>query len=291
MSTLLLLSLTSCILDRTGQSATESIRREVAMHGARLGNVETTLDDAERRVAQLEEFVRDRGQQEILKMETMEELRGEVARLRGDLELMRHETTTVGKTTEEQLADAQFRVAWLESRAAQLEEALGLTMPAPPERPEETDDTGAPDATDDTGDTEGDDTGPEAADADEDKSVTDPDELMALAEKHLAAGREKAAEAVLARFIDRHPDHKRLPEAKYRFAEAAFNAKDYKGAVLRFQHVIDDHKSSGWAPWAMLRQGECFEVQGQKQNARLFYEDVMRLWPKSKAAKEAKSKL
>ena len=42
---------------------------------------------------------------------------------------------------------------------------------------------------------------------------------------------------------------------------------------------------------AMLRQGECFEAQDQPENARLFYEDVVRLWPKSKAAKEARKKM
>ena len=119
----------------------------------------------------------------------------------------------------------------------------------------------------------------------------DPEALIALAEEHLAAGREKPAEAVLNRFLDRHPDHERVPEALYRRAEAAFNAEDYSGAVLRFQEVIDGHKDNPWAAWAMLRQGECFEAQDQPENARLFYEDVERLWPKSKAAKEARKKL
>jgi TolA-binding protein len=41
----------------------------------------------------------------------------------------------------------------------------------------------------------------------------------------------------------------------------------------------------------MLRQGECFDAQGQKENARLFYEDVVRLYPKTKAADDAKKKL
>jgi hypothetical protein len=35
--------------------------------------------------------------------------------------------------------------------------------------------------------------------------------------------------------------------------------------VLRFQDVIDAHKTSVWASWAMLRQGECFEVQGRRR--------------------------
>ena len=39
----------------------------------------------------------------------------------------------------------------------------------------------------------------------------------------------------------------------------------------------------------MLRQGECFEGLGQRDNASLFYDDVIRLFPRSKAAREAKA--
>jgi hypothetical protein len=71
---------------------------------------------------------------------------------------------------------------------------------------------------------------------------------------------DKAAIAVAERFITLHPDHKRVPEAMYRRAEGELNAKNYSQAVLRFQEVIDKHKSSPWAAYAMLRQGECFEA-------------------------------
>ena len=161
---------------------------------------------------------------------------------------------------------------------------LGLKPPPPPERPVA---EGAGSGSGGIAAEMGIAAAPDSADA----GVTDPDEMMKLAEAHLAGGKEKAAEAVLQRFIRDNPKSPRLAEAKYRYAEAAFNAKDYKAAVLRFQDVIDAHKSSVWASWAMLRQGECFEVQGQAANAKLFYEDVIRLWPKSSAAKEAKQKL
>ena len=49
--------------------------------------------------------------------------------------------------------------------------------------------------------------------------------------------------------------------------------------------------SSTWAPWSMLRQGECFESMGKKDEAKLFWQDVVRKYPKSKAAKEAKGRL
>jgi tol-pal system protein YbgF len=281
----MLLLLLSCVLDRTGQSASEAMRREVALHGARLSNVEAELQEAERRVAQLEELQRDRGQDEIQKMETVDELRSEVARLRGDVETLMHDSTNSGASTTKLLEDAEFRVTWLEARAAQLEKSLGIKPPPPPERPEGSG-SGSGEVASGSGSGSG-----APADVAADAGVTNPDEMMKLAEAHLAAGREKAAEAVLQRFIRDNPQSARLAEAKYRYAEAAFNAKDYKAAVLRFQDVIDGHKSSVWASWAMLRQGESFEVQGQAANAKLFYEDVIRMWPKSSAAKEAKQKL
>ena len=119
----------------------------------------------------------------------------------------------------------------------------------------------------------------------------EPDDLIKRAEDHLAAGREKPAEAVLERFLELYPEHPKVPRVLYRRAEAAFNAADYSAAVLRFQEVIDGHKDSQWASWAMLRQGECFDAQDQPENARLFYEDVVRIWPGSEAAREAKQKL
>ena len=284
-----------CVLDRTGQSATAGLQRELAVHSARIKNVEAGFDSLDARVAQLEELTRDRGQEEILRMETLDQLRQEVARLRGDLEVLQHESDQLTLDGFARDEDATFRLTWLETRATQLEAAMGLEPPAPPTA-EELAEAAAEEEGDGEGDTGTDTADPEGADAAEPppdvaEGSQDPDEMIALAEGHLAAGRDKAAIAVLNRFLELHPDHKRAAEATYRRAEAHFNAESYQSAVLRFQEVIDGFKDSPWAPWAMLRQGECFDAQGQGDSARLFYEDVVRLWPKSKAAKEAKAKL
>ena len=289
MITVLLSSmLTGCVLDRTGQSATEAFRRDMILHATRLANLENQFDNLEARTSQLEELTRARGQDEIMAMESLEELRTEVARLRGDVEVLGHNYGVSSEAFSALGEDATFRLAWLEDRAAALEESLGVNPPPPPEIEADADDgsTEAGTATADAATTD------DPAEEDDGASrTTDPDALLSLAEQHLAAGRETPAEAVLNRFLELHPDHERVPEARYRRAEAAFNAEDYSGAVLRFQEVIDGHKDSPWAAWAMLRQGECFEAQDQPENARLFYEDVVRIWPKSKAAKEARKKL
>jgi tol-pal system protein YbgF len=285
IATLLAPLLTGCVLDRTGQSVTEAYRRDMILHATRLNNLENQFDNVEARTSQLEELTRARGQEEIMAMESLEEIRGEVSRLRGDLEVLGHDYGVTSESFTALSEDASFRLAWLEDRAGQLEENLGLNPPPPPDIEPPTSDPGTAST---TGDGQADvrTTDPEAVPDD-----ADAETLIALAEQHLAAGREKPAEAVLNRFLEQNPDHDRVPEALYRRAEAAFNAEDYSGAVLRFQEVIDGHKDSPWAAWAMLRQGECFEAQDQPENARLFYEDVERLWPKSKAAKEARKKL
>ena len=280
---------TGCVLDRTGQSATEVYRREVALQSARVANIEKQFDGVDSRVAQIEELNRTRGQDEILKLETLEEVRAEVARMRGEVEVLAHDFGQSGGDARTQHEDAAFRLIWLEQRADELEKSMGLSTPPPPAR----ESLVSPDEG-----TSAEDPNPGLATRDaakkqgsSDEGVTDPDAMLKLAEEHLAAGREPAAEAVLGRFLTAHPKHERAAEAKYRRAEAAFNAKNYPASVLRFQEVIDGHKKSIWAPWAMLRQGEAFEEQGQKPNAQLFYEEVVRAWPKSKAAAEAKTKL
>ena len=66
---------------------------------------------------------------------------------------------------------------------------------------------------------------------------------------------------------------------------------DQQQAVLYFQEVIDQFKGSPFAPWAMLRQGECFAEQGQTDDAKVFFGEVIRIYPKSRAAKAARKTL
>lgn len=284
---------TGCILDRTGQSATEAYRREMAIQATRTQTLQANLDEAIRRVNQLEEVTRARGQEEILRMETVDQLRGEVARLRGDLEVIQH---AVGVTSEDSgkfQEDTDFRLVHAELRLAALEKNLGLPMVAPPAK------KGEEPATTDAGAEGGAASGEKVVTAKQpgdeipdDASLKglSPDELLSLAEKHMQANRTKAARAVLERFISTNPKSERISEAHYRLGQTYVAEKEHQKAILAFQIILDKHGSSPWAPWSMLRQGECFAAMGQNDNAQLFFDDVIRLYPKSKAAKEAREK-
>lgn len=288
---LLLAGLASgCVLDRTGRSASDELHRKLLLQESRTGNLETMAQNLNDRVGQLEELTRARGQEEILRMETLDQVRTEVAHLRGEVELLQHDLGKRVTDGQARADDAAFRLQWLEDRAAQLEKSLGL-KPTPAPKSALIDGAGAaePAATSQaTGDGEA---APTEASSSADEAVTDPKAMLELAKKHLVEDRPKAAEAVLLRFIEQHPKDPNLAEARYRLAEASFNAKSYTQALQRFQEVLDKHPNSQWSPWALLRQGECFEKQGRKENAKLFYDELVRLYPKSQAAKDAKARM
>jgi tol-pal system protein YbgF len=289
----------ACILDRTGQSAPEQMRRELVDHRARIQNLEHQFIQVEGRVNQLEERSRSQGQTELVKMEVIDELRLEMGRLRGEVEVVSHSVGTGAQDLMGRAEDAAYRLAWIESRADQLENALGLKPTDPPPV--------APALTNTSSTWDGE-QAPNEAKTTPTKPTgksprvvppgdvvreppLEPNKLIESAKTQLENDNPGGAEAMLNRFLELYPNHARVGEATYRRAEASMKAKQYKNAILRFQSVIDQFKSSSWAPWAMLRQGECFEEQDQQDNAKVFFSEVVRLYPRSRAAATAKKKL
>jgi TolA-binding protein len=293
----------ACIMDRTGQSASERMRRELADHGTRIVNIEAQFIQVEARVNQLEDLTRTRGQVDIMKMESLDELRTELSRVRGEVEVLSHQVGEGGKELQDRTEDAAYRVQWLEGRATQLEQALGLKPPPPPAilpspGPEEGEGTLSPEGgTGEAGTPPGEgETAPVVAaagtaDPAAGGTTPDPDKMVDGAKGLLDAGNTDAAEQMLERFLQLHPGHKREGEARYRRANAAQKAGKYQQGVLRYQEVIDKHKMSAWASWAMFKQGECFALQGQMGNARVFFNEVLRIFPGTPAAAEAKKRL
>jgi len=287
----ILVLLLGCVMDRTGTSATEAMRRELADHDTRVSELEAVSEDMARRIGQLEEVTRARGQEEILKMETMEQLRSEVARIRGDFEVLQRDYQTYEQAGLGYQVDADWRMGYAEQRIVALERSLGVKPPAPPARDGSAPvaDGGAPAGP--TADATPTDTTPAAPDAEAPAAPMSADEFFALIAKNLTEGKGAAARAVAQRFVAENPKSDRVPEALYRIAESYQNESDYPSAATAFQEVVDEWPKSTWAPWAVLRQGECFAALGKTKEARLFWSDVVAKYPSSKAAKEAKAHL
>jgi tol-pal system protein YbgF len=311
MSWFILLSF-ACVLDRTGQSASNQMVREMRDNGVRIYNVEQQFVQVEARVNQLEDLIRTRGQEKISQIETLEQVREQMGRLRGEVEVLSHAAGQGAKDMSATVDDARFRVLWLEVRADQLERSLGLSTPDPPaivvpvvDEPSEGGSTwSAADGVEAPLGTGGAAVAavavapvavPQAPAASVPDPVTtptlDPLALLEKAKAQLKEGNHVGAETLLGRFLEAHPNHSRADEATYRRAEAAKVAEDYENAVLRYQEVIDQFNGSAFAPWAMFRQGECFKAQGQEANAKVFYGEVIRIYPKSRAARSARKQL
>lgn len=274
--------LLGCVLDRTGQSATSAYERELTAQQLRVRELESMGEGVGRRVAQLEEVTRARGQEDILKMETVEDLRSEVARMRGEVEVIDHDYRTFEMASLGTQGDVDGRLLYLETRVSAVEKALGIR---PPPRAEsaamavavEPGTTAPP-------------TEPGTSPVPEAPAALTAEEVFGLIAENLEAGNAAAARAVAKRFIAENPAHDRAGEAYYRIAESYQNEGEFKQAAAAFQDVLDKAGTSTWAPWSLLRQGECFEGLGRASDARIFYCDVIKKYPRSKAAKEAKLK-
>ena len=116
-----------CPKDRTGVSNTSMM----VQNTKEVENILLRMDEIERRIAQIEEVTRAKGQQDILKMEGIEQVRIEMANLRGDIETLQFHFSEVDQQVASQQGDASFRLNWLEERADLLEETLGLDTPSP----------------------------------------------------------------------------------------------------------------------------------------------------------------
>lgn len=275
MTTLLLLA---CVLDRTGQSASASYERELALAQTRTEDLQARNANLAARVDQLEEVNRYRGQQEAVKMENLDQVRAEVQRLRGVVEELEHEAELAAEDDLALQEDVAFRLEYAETRLEALEKTLGLKPPPPP--------TQSPSTVIETGEIVLND-----GEVVESELPTGPEELLSEAEAHMLANRPKIARVYYERFLRDFPSHEKAAEANYRLAETFYNEGDYKKAILHFEDVVTKHPTSQWAPWAMVRQGECFEMLGQRGNAELFWQDVIDRYPRTKAAKEAKTLL
>ena len=269
----------ACVLDRTGQSATSAYERELALQATYSQALESEAETVRLRVDQLEEINRYRGQQEAEKLENLDQVQDELQRLRGILE---EEQFKAQQAADDRLAldeDTAFRVEYLELRVATLERSLGLEAPQPP-------DQGSGVVVDPGGEVQ------LVPDPPVEVELgASPAELIKRAEEALAKDQPGVARALLTRLLKESPSDPLAAKARYRLAESWFNEGQYQRAILAFEEVVSQHSDTDWAPWAMVRQGECFEKLGQQEEARLFWQDVVDRYPKSQAAADAKGLL
>jgi len=269
--------------------------------------MEEMLATNQSRVEQLEEVIRVQGQHAASRLENMEEVNIEVSRLRGEIEVLRRELDLLRTSLHDYQLSQESRQLRDEARLSQVEKFLGLEPPpavdaaaldgeavaegGESEAAEGADaEAGAPESSasgSESGETE-EGSGTEPEQADEPEALAD---RIALAKQHVHEGRYPVARAVLTHAITENPEAEEVPEMRYIVAQSYLHEENWRAAAADLKAILDNHGNSSWAPWSMLRLGECFDGLGKRESAVLFYEGVAQSYPRSDAAKEAKRRL
>jgi TolA-binding protein len=291
-----LILLPACMVDRTGQSATSRLAREASIQTARVQEAEALVKRLGSRITEIEEVIVYRGEQEELELENIEGIQMEIRRLRNDVEKLQRAELQASSETESFRVDADARIGEVGERLNRIEQALGLVgasqapligIEGDSQEEEEPATSGQEQAGEPlTGASSDEAEAP--VESDEPPALNDP---VVLAEQALADGRPRVAQAVLERALREDEAAHKNPELLYRYAESFFAEGLYEQAGLRYQSVVDLDASSSWAAWAMVRQGECFKHLGNGDGARFFWEDVVRQYPESEAARLAETLL
>ena len=320
-------SLSGCVIDKTSRSASYLMQERIDNNRTRVHTLEkdiavtaTRVDDMEERAANARRRLADSGATLETFLEELQSLRGEVADLRHDLGQSREDAGAVN-----------FRLAALEARLTHMEKELDITPPLilppmPAEEPAEADSGtseggDAADAGDvaDAGASEPAEVPPVEDPPDEPAgeptaAVTEPEgglgasegivmederpsEEDALFQSALVLVKKKDWEKAgsrLQRFLRDHPDGEHAVEAQFLIAQCLFELERYKGAITTWQKVIERDEDGPWAPKSMFMQGLSFEELGTKEDleaARVFFAELVRLYPDAPDAERAKTRL
>jgi len=279
------------------------VSRQLTTTQLRLAQLEQLLVEAELRVEQVEEVIRTQGRDEQSRLENIDQVNAEVARLRGAIEVLEFQAGEVKQSLTDFQLETERRQLHAEMRLAQIESYLKIK---PPPVPTDADlgITERASSRSDEGRTSASAASPTPAPLERDGEPAEDPEMPAslpqsakdkleLAVGHMAEGRQTVARAILAEAIEAHPGAEEMAEIRYRHAETYFNEGDYKGAIKEFNKVLNNHPKSDWRCWSMYRMGESFERLGKGSgSARAFYKGATdRGCKNSEAAKLAKDKL
>lgn len=109
--------------------------------------------------------------------------------------------------------------------------------------------------------------------------------------KKYKEGDYSGAAALFARYAKNFPTGRSIQNARYFWADALYEAKDYQNAILKFEEYKEKYPKSDRVPEALYKQGLSFLHLGKKSDAKLFFSELVSSHGNSSFAKKAKSEL
>lgn len=117
------------------------------------------------------------------------------------------------------------------------------------------------------------------------------DRMFALALAKLRGGDEGQAALEFTEFVAQFPGHPQAAAAQNYIGEAYYRQRDYRQAMGEFQKTVDGYTQAAQVSEALLKIGLCQRSLGDPARAKASWEQVVKQFPKSDAARQARSLL
>ena len=258
-----LLALATALPSRAGLFDDDEARRRIEMLRKELAQ---QGNDNEARIAKLEELIRNIGVVELVRQ--LENTNAEIARLRGQIEVLANENQQLQKRQRDFYLDLDSRMKRLEG------------VPAA---------TGAPPVTDVPATAT-------AAAAAVPRVPTKEEQAREMKAYDAASNLfrrndfRSAIDAFRA-FVKDYPESQLAVNAGYWIGISYANLRDYRNALSAQQDILTRHPQSAKAPDAMLAIAAIQIEQGDTGSARNTLEDIIARYPGSDAAGKARTRL
>lgn len=188
----------------------------------------------------------------------IDELKQEVARLKGELEVASHNVDATQQRQKDLYGDTDARLRKLESIAV-----------APPEAASDAPQPSVPVAA----------------------KNSQEQQLLELANGLSKESKHKDAFNAYDKFLKEYPDSASVAEAKYGLGYSQFALKNYKSAIATQQKVIDMHPDSPQVPDAMFNMANSQIQLGFVPSAKKTLRDLIAKFPTSEVTPTAQKRL
>jgi len=193
----------------------------------------------------------------------LEALRNEMARMRGQMEMLTNQAETADRRQKDLYLD-------IDTRLRKLEQTREQAAAAPPEKPAAA--------------------APPAAPGDAEVTPAETKAYQAALDQ-FKLGNYALAVSAMQGFLVTYPSSKLAPNAQYWVGMAHSGQRDYKSAIAAQRKVLAAWPDSEKAPDAMLSIASSQETMGDRKSAQKTLEEVIAKYPKSGAAASAKQRL
>ncbi len=117
------------------------------------------------------------------------------------------------------------------------------------------------------------------------------DGVFAEAQKRIDAKNWNDARRLLDAFVNRFPADARAAKAQYLIGDAYLSENKYANAIGAYTKVIDNFPKSEIVPDAMFKNGQAFYALKYCGDARIYFQELLKRYPKTEWKKDANEEL